>query len=106
MKRSGPPARRPSRIYHFPARNLYLGNKRTSLRLEPIMWEALEEICKSEHLSIHDLVTKIANLPYPGGLSSAVRSYIVEYYFARARDANYRARIYDEEPPNSGAVQA
>ena len=36
-------------------RNVTIGRRRTSLRLEPAMWDALEEICRREEMSQHEL---------------------------------------------------
>ncbi len=69
------------------ARNVTVFGRRTSLRLEPELWKALEEICGMERLSIHDicgLVDKRRN-----GLSrtSAVRVFALTYFRAAARGA-------------------
>ncbi len=67
------------------ARNVTVAGRRTSLRLEPELWRALEEICGMEQMSIHDvcgLVDKRRN-----GLSrtSAVRVFALLYFRSAAR---------------------
>ena len=43
-------------------RNVVVGGHRTSVRLEPIMWEALRDIALRRSVTIHDLVTEIDDL--------------------------------------------
>ena len=40
-------------------RNVWIGRKRTSLRLERPMWQALEEVARNSELTIHDVCTLI-----------------------------------------------
>ena len=66
-------------------RAVYVGPRRTTLRLEPAIWEALVEIANQRGRTLHDIVTEIAgNDPNPN-LSSAVRVYVVEFYRAKLR---------------------
>ena len=41
------------------ARNVTVAGRRTSLRLEPEMWDALVEIGARESLSLHQLCTEV-----------------------------------------------
>jgi predicted DNA-binding ribbon-helix-helix protein len=66
-------------------RNINAGRGRTSMRLEPELWEALEEICESERISMRDLVRRIEQTEHASGRTSAVRVYIVDYF----RSASY-----------------
>jgi predicted DNA-binding ribbon-helix-helix protein len=68
------------------SRTIYLDGKRdrTSIRMEPPLWEALREIAAFEGLSISKLVAGINQRRDPReNLSSAVRVYIVEFYRSR-----------------------
>ena len=40
-------------------RNVRIGGRRTSLRLEPALWDALDEVCQREGLTRHQLCTRI-----------------------------------------------
>jgi predicted DNA-binding ribbon-helix-helix protein len=64
-------------------RNLFVHGHRTSMRLEPEMWSALEEIAGREQLSLHALVSRVAN-GHAGNLTSAVRCFVITYYVERA----------------------
>lgn len=69
----------PSRLVN---RNCYINASgiRTSMRLEPELWEALEDICRRENTNIDNIVSK-AEKAYPdGGRTSAVRVFIIDFY--------------------------
>lgn len=68
-------------------RNVIAARGRTSMRLEPELWDALAEICRRENTSLGELVRRIENRGHPGGRTSAVRVYIVQYF----RDALHGA---------------
>lgn len=50
------------------------------MRLEPELWDALSEICQKENISLADIIKQIEELGHPGGRTSAVRVYIVQYF--------------------------
>ena len=62
------------------SRNVTIGNKRTSMRLEPQMWGALERIAGSERVTINNLCTRIDRRRREIGLTSATRMFILSYY--------------------------
>jgi len=65
-------------------RNIVVGGRRTSVRLEPTMWEALREIARRREMSLHSLVTGIDRERTASSLTAAIRVYIVDYYRAAA----------------------
>jgi predicted DNA-binding ribbon-helix-helix protein len=65
-------------------RNVYVRERRTSLRLEPVMWDALADIAAERGASIHDLVTEAAESNDMPNLSAAVRVFIVAFYRSRS----------------------
>lgn len=60
--------------------NVVVAGHRTSVRLEPVMWEALQEIARRQGLSVHDLVTEIDRQRAESSLTAAIRVYIVNFY--------------------------
>jgi predicted DNA-binding ribbon-helix-helix protein len=68
-------------------RNIVVAGKRTSVRLEPEMWEALREIVALQGFSVNQLVTELHRRHSASSLTSAIRVYIVEFYRSAARDA-------------------
>jgi predicted DNA-binding ribbon-helix-helix protein len=76
------------------SRNVTVGNKRTSMRLEPQMWDSIELIARRENLTLNNLCTQIdrrrKQRNSPIGLTSATRVFIISYY--RALVGRYEAR--------------
>ena len=66
--------------------NVRINGRRTSLRLEPAMWDALDEICQREDLTRHQLCTRIDRRKRAPGLTAAVRVFVVEYFRAAATE--------------------
>lgn len=61
-------------------RNVIAERGRTSMRLEPELWDALAEICLRERTDVGELVRRIEADRQPGGRTSAVRVHIVNYF--------------------------
>lgn len=86
-------------------RNVLLhGRQRTSMRLEPSMWSALEDIAQREALTINELCSRIdmrlqeqakrrgvAPEESDVTLTSGVRVFIFAYYRAAATDSGHTA---------------
>lgn len=71
------------------SRNVVIDGHRTSLRLEPPMWDALFEICERENISIHELCTLIDERKGHLGRTSAIRVFVMSYYRAAATDVGH-----------------
>ncbi len=68
------------------SKNIRIHKHRTSVRLEPEMWNALNEIATLEGCSIHDLCGAVHDLKDPGAsFTAALRVFMMEYYRAAAR---------------------
>jgi predicted DNA-binding ribbon-helix-helix protein len=68
--------------------NVYVAGHRTSIRIEPVIWRALHDIARQQKVTLHDLVSDIDRTrPGSGGLSSAIRAYVVAYLAAGLREA-------------------
>ncbi|MFD2206890.1 ribbon-helix-helix domain-containing protein [Kiloniella antarctica] len=61
-------------------RNITLKGRRTSLRLEPDMWDALFEICIREDCHISNLCTTIDDAKAGSSLTAAIRVFILIYF--------------------------
>jgi predicted DNA-binding ribbon-helix-helix protein len=68
-------------------RNVTASRGRTSMRLEPELWEALEEICQRESVTLADLVKRVERTGHPGGRTSAVRVHVLSYFRSAAHAA-------------------
>src|ERR1051325_5912990 len=60
--------------------NVVVSGRRTSVRLEPVMWEALQDIARRQERTVHDLVTQIDRERTASSLTAAIRVYIVAFY--------------------------
>jgi predicted DNA-binding ribbon-helix-helix protein len=68
------------------SRNVRIHNRRTSVRLEPKMWEALKEIARAEGCSIHDLCGAVHDMKeVEASFTASLRVFLMEYYRAAVR---------------------
>ncbi len=65
-------------------RNVRIGQRRTSLRLDPASWDALEEICQREGMTRHELCTRIDGLDIASSFTASVRVFILTYFRSAA----------------------
>ena len=72
-------------------RNIVAERGRTSMRLEPELWNALSEICKRERTSPSELCRRLERSGLPGGRTSAMRVFIVQYFRAAATEDGHLA---------------
>lgn len=63
------------------SRNVRIAAKRTSVRLEMRMWEALQEIARENACSIHDVCKVVHDNKGEGdSFSAALRAFVLQYY--------------------------
>lgn len=60
--------------------NITVNGIRTSVRLEPMIWEALREIAQRERMSVHALCTTINRRRRDASLTSAIRVFVIMYF--------------------------
>jgi predicted DNA-binding ribbon-helix-helix protein len=72
-------------------RNVSVGGRRTSIRLEPQIWDTLAEICRREFCTSHDVCTHVAARKSPhGSLASSLRVFILDYFRISATEEGHR----------------
>jgi predicted DNA-binding ribbon-helix-helix protein len=71
-------------------RNLTVDGHRTSVRLEPVMWSALDEICRRERKGLNRLAGEIAQTRRESTLTAAIRVFILGYFRAAATEQGHR----------------
>ncbi len=57
-----------------------VNGKRTSVRLEGAMWDALFEIGQRERRTVHEICSKVARNRRESSLTASVRVYIMLYF--------------------------
>lgn len=68
------------------SKNIRIHERRTSVRLEPEMWSALNEIAKLEGCTVHDLCGAVHDLKDPGAsFTASLRVFMMEYYRSASR---------------------
>lgn len=72
------------------SRNVVVGARRTSLRLEPPMWQCLEEVARRERVSLNRLCTEIDQRRRESSLTAAIRVFILGYFRAAATEPGHR----------------
>ncbi len=70
-------------------RNVVAERGRTSMRLEPELWDMLNEVCEREAQDMSTLVRQIEAAGHVGGRTSAVRVYIANYFKAAATEVGH-----------------
>lgn len=77
---------KPSKMTALLCKNVKIHNRRTSIRLEPEMWNALKEVAGIEHCSIHDLCGAVHDLKEEGmSFTASLRVFLMEYYRSAAK---------------------
>lgn len=61
------------------SKNVTIRGRRTSLRLEEEIWEALRDVCRREAVNMHELCTLIEDCRGKSSRTSTVRAFIVTY---------------------------
>lgn len=79
-------------------RNVTLGGRRTSVSLEPAIWDALFDICGRERLTPLELFRRLDRQRGRGSLASAVRVFVLHYYRARAGQGLARSATPEPSP--------
>ena len=82
-------------------RNVVGGSGRTSMRLEPELWDALREIGEREGRDVNQLVCE-AEATRSGGRTSAVRAFVLEYFRVVANEGLGRSARMDRMLFGSG----
>jgi len=73
-------------------RNLTINKRRTSLRLERIYWDSLDEICLRERMDLAELCSDIEKQLIGGepcSLTGALRAYCTKYFRSACTDLGH-----------------
>jgi predicted DNA-binding ribbon-helix-helix protein len=68
-------------------RSFTIAGHRTSISLETAFWDALKAAAAAEHVPVAQLIARIDATRGAGGLSSAVRVWVLQHYRESARRA-------------------
>lgn len=79
-----------SEISTLKSRNIVVDSQRTSVRLEPAMWQALEEIARRETMTISQICSAIHHRRTESSLTAAIRVFIMAYFRDAATEIGHR----------------
>lgn len=80
------PPQPPSEDLKAIRRNVYVAGRRTSVSMEPVMWDSLQEIGRREALTRNQLCSLVDKRRGGAGLTPALRVFIVSYFRAMSRE--------------------
>lgn len=80
-------------------RNVTVANRRTSIRLEDSLWDAVDDLCHREGLTVHELCSALDRYRGDRGLTAALRVFTVTYF-------RHAASHPPEPAPVRGPVRA
>lgn len=83
------------------ARNVTVGGNRTSLRMEPAMWDAVTEVVEREGTTIHAFCTKVARGRGAASMTAAIRVFALNYFRAAATETGHRGAGHGKAPAKS-----
>ena len=70
-------------------RNVTVGDKRTSLRLEQTIWDALAEICRREDVTLGQLCGRLNERRREATLTAALRVFVLCYFKVAATEEGH-----------------
>lgn len=72
------------------SRNVVISGRRTSVRLEPEMWDGLREICQRERSSLHQVCTTASlQKAEDTSLTAAIRVFVMRYFRLAATEEGH-----------------
>jgi predicted DNA-binding ribbon-helix-helix protein len=71
-------------------RNVNATSGRTSMRLEPEVWDAIREICLRDDIDLGEMIKRVEKQEPAGGRTSAVRVYVLQYFRDAATEEGHR----------------
>ncbi len=83
-----------------------VGTRRTSVRLEPEMWDALETITRLSGLTLPKILSDVDLYRQQSSLTSAVRVFILHFYRAAAQHPGDAPRVWVEIAIHGGKRSA
>lgn len=87
------------------SKNITIDGHRTSVRLEPAMWNSLSEICRRERTSVHVICSAVSqHKPDDTSLTAAIRVFIMSYFRAAATEEGHAKSGHGQGPATSAVM--
>ncbi len=86
------------------SRNVRIAGRRTSVRLEREIWEALVDICQRESATLNQICTHVAASRPDGGFTSNLRVFIMGYFRGQANPAERKPLLHITNASTTGST--
>ncbi len=70
-------------------RNVTVSGRRTSIRLEPNMWDGVTEICQREGRTIHEICSMVEKFRRDSSFTAHLRVFIMNYFRTAATEEGH-----------------
>lgn len=70
-------------------RNVRVSGHRTSIRLDPEMWDSIEEIARREHCTVNWICSMVDQRRDNSSLTAALRAFILHYFRMAATEKGH-----------------
>jgi predicted DNA-binding ribbon-helix-helix protein len=87
-------------------RNVTVSGRRTSVRMEPPMWDGLFEICERERKTIGDICTMVDDRRGENNLTASLRVFILCYFREAADNSSRLTGFCEPDLPDFDAAEA
>lgn len=87
------------------SRNVTVSGRRTSIRLEPEMWDGLMEICSRENITSHQLATLVDRCRHRSSLTAKLRVFILAYFRTASTEAGHTQAGHGRNAVPSGRAK-
>ena len=87
------------------SRNVTVNGHRTSIRLEPEMWDAMDEVCALQRVTMHEFCSLVERERRASSLTAGVRVALLGY-FREASKGEHIAMAMRPQPAARAAASA
>lgn len=77
-------------------RNVVIDGKRTTIRLESAIWDAVEDLCAREDISRHDLCSRVEAGRDGLNRAQAIRAVVINYFRFSLVDPNSSENVFEK----------
>ena len=81
-------------------RNITVSGRRTSIRLEPEMWDGVTEICQREGRTIHEICSMAEKYRRDSSFTAHLRVFIMNYFRVAATEEGHADAGHGDRAPS------
>lgn len=87
------------------SKNITVDGHRTSVRLEPAMWNSLADVCRRERTTVHMVCSAISqHKPTNTSLTAAIRVFIMSYFHDAATEEGHIKAGHGQGPATNAVL--